>query len=534
MPSSELKPLVLVVDDEINTTIMLQYIFEREGYRVERATDGISGIEIAQQRAPDLILLDILLPKMNGFEVLAILKSDERTKNIPTILITANAREPADVAHGMTLGADDYLYKPFAPQELLARAQSKMRAYRLEKALRTRTQELEFLLETSEKLNQYLQIDDLINVIAESTADIFSAQQVQIVLLDKSRTVYHSHTLERTSLDITTPQTLTAICLQHFAPSRLWHAGDIAELHSGGMFTSIQNNDQRLGLLIVLHNTGEYTENQLRLLEGISRQMAMALRNAELYELQSVYAQSLEATIKQRSEELVSAHRLLIRNDKLASIGHLAASIAHEINNPLMPVGLLLESMEDTLRTLPNTAIDLQDIGIVRENVQRIQRIVRSLLDFSRPDGALRDLDVSMVLQGVIKLNTHHFEIEQMHIAAKVKPQLMVHGSKDHLEAVFMNLTLNARAAMMRGGTLQIVADHEGDDIVIQFIDSGSGIRPEDIDKIFDPFYSTKQNGTGLGLFICYSVITGHQGKIEVKSKVGEGTIFIIRLPCVL
>ena len=106
-----------------------------------------------------------------------------------------------------------------------------------------------------------------------------------------------------------------------------------------------------------------------------------------------------------------------------------------------------------------------------------------------------------------------------------------MYGSKDQLEAVFMNLALNAEAAMEDGGTLTINAKHQGNEVVIDFIDTGCGIEPDKIERIFDPFFSTKPNGTGLGLFLSYGIIEGHHGTITVKSKVGHGANFTIRLP---
>jgi DNA-binding response OmpR family regulator len=125
---------------------MLERIFEREGFQVKSVHDGLAALEVAEQLLPDLILLDIQMPGMNGFDVLRSLRQNERTIMIPTILITAKARQPADVAHGLNLGADDYVQKPFEPRELVARVQSKIRAHQLEDALHRRTQELEALL----------------------------------------------------------------------------------------------------------------------------------------------------------------------------------------------------------------------------------------------------------------------------------------------------------------------------------------------------------------------------------------------------
>jgi two-component system NtrC family sensor kinase len=221
----------------------------------------------------------------------------------------------------------------------------------------------------------------------------------------------------------------------------------------------------------------------------------------------------------------------LIRSEKLASIGRLGASIAHEIRNPLMPVTIFFEELEADLAR-DKTAIDRKEVALMRESVQRIERIVRSLLEFARDSGSeLRPLQVSQLLETVIKLNRKFFEHECVTVDATLPTLPPVFGSKDQLEAVFMNLALNAQAAMEGGGTLTIKAREEANDVVIDFIDTGHGIPPDQIDSIFEPFFSTKPNGTGLGLFLSYGIIEGHHGSITVTSEVEKGARFTIRLP---
>src|SRR5258707_3738097 len=131
MSKPQNSPLVLVADDEVHTTVMLARIFEREGYRIHTANDGATALDAAQKLLPDLILLDIQMPLMDGFEVLSALRENPLTATIPTIIVTAKARQPTDVAHGLNLGADDFIHKPFDPRELLARAENKIRARQL-------------------------------------------------------------------------------------------------------------------------------------------------------------------------------------------------------------------------------------------------------------------------------------------------------------------------------------------------------------------------------------------------------------------
>jgi len=528
MDNNNPSPLLLVADDEVNTTIMLQHIFEREGYRVKAVTNGIAALETVKRLLPDVILLDILMPGMNGFDVLLHLREDERTANIPTIMVTANAREPADVARGLTLGADDYLYKPFAPQELLARVQSKIKARQLEEALHRRTQQLEALLRVSEKLNDHQEVGNLLELIPELALQLLPGEVAAIYHLSESGEIGDWRLLNQTQTEVNLPhdQLITRALRQDGASQ--WH--DDPAL-GNGMSVRLQHANILLGVLALISQSHTYEAHHLRLFEGIGRQAALALRNAQLYEIQADYAQHLEEKVTARTAELQSAQQLLIRSEKLASIGHLAASIAHEINNPLMPINIFLEDLEDDLKA-QGVRYDPHELQMIRENVERIRRIVRSLLEFARDSGPeLSQLDISHVLEGVIKLNTKFFLHERVTIKANLPTLPPVYGSKDQLEAVFMNLALNAQAAMENGGTLTINAKQENNDIVVDFTDTGCGIPPDKIERIFDPFYSTKPQGTGLGLFVSFGIIEGHHGTIGVKSQVGKGTQFTIRLP---
>ncbi|NDJ62122.1 MAG: response regulator [Chloroflexi bacterium] len=535
------KPLVLVVDDEVNTTLMIQHIFEREGYRVERVMNGLDALDAAKNLSPDLILLDILMPGMNGFEVLQQLREDVETVNIPTIMITANAREPKDVARGMNLGADDYVYKPFAPQELLARAQSKIRARQLEDALQSRTRELEALLRFSDELNVHLQISEVLDLIPHLVLQLLPGDLAIIQTIDESGALADARAFNRTNPETNlsanksageaADETALYTVLQSANPIIWPQDPPLLAGFPNGMAVRVRHDADVLGLLIVASRTQAYDERQLRLFEGIAHQAGLALRNAQLYAIQANYALHLEDMVEERTAELRNAQQMLVRSEKLAAIGHLAASIAHEINNPLMPIGNLLESLVEEL-TEQNIPLNLRDIEIIQESLERIRRIVARLLEFSRDtDGELQPLDVGVLLESVIKLNRKYFEHERIEIAAEMEPTPLVFGSKDQLEAVFMNLALNAQAAMAGGGKLVVATHPDQEQVVIEFRDNGCGIPQDKIGKIFDPFFSTKTNGTGLGLFVSYGVIEGHQGTIEVDSEEGVGTCFTIRLP---
>lgn len=540
MIENQTSSLVLVADDEIQTTVMLTRIFEREGYRVHSTYDGESAFQAAIELLPDLILLDVQMPKMNGFETLQALRENPITANIPTIIVTAKARQPTDIAYGLNLGADDFVQKPFDPRELLARASSKIRARKLEEALHRRSQELEILLRVGEALNQHVNVNELLDLVPYLVLDLLpgsfsviyqfddNLNLIQFRLEDKAFPV---HRITDSDHQFIVSKFLTG------GNSIYWNEANdgLWSDFKNGIAVPLQHGGKLLGMLMLASDsaTQDYDDNHLRLFEGIGRQAALALRNAELYEIQIKYSSQLEVMVEAKTAELKSAQQMLIRSEKLASIGELAASIAHEINNPLQPIRINLGDMLEDIQN--NIPIDKRAIQITQESVERIRRIVNQLLDFAgkrnNSNLEMELLDVGKTIETVASLNRKFFEKEGMRIDLNIPSELPTYGNKDQLEQVFMNLVLNAQAAMNRGGVLSIKGWINKGEIITQFTDSGCGIPPEQINKIFDPFFSTKINGTGLGLFVSYGIIQNHNGIIEVESKLDSGTTFTIRLP---
>ena len=531
-------PMVMAVDDDPNTTSMLETIFVRAGFQVVKVNNGKAALAQAHALLPDLILLDYMMPGMNGFDVLRELRAEPSTKRIPTIIVTAAAREPEDLETGLDLGADDYLYKPFNPQELIARARSKIKARKLEEDLERRTRELELLLGVSEQFNQHILVEDLLDLVPNLALDLTHGTAGVVYVFDQSGGLAHARVQTRRPLSspekLTDPSWVRELMRWLRAPAgRIWHESDSPlPAFSGGMVAPMEQGGTTLGLLMLV-DQAPYDDYQLRLLEGIARQAALALRNAELYDLQARYASELETRVEERTRELQSTQQLLLRQEKLASLGHLAASIAHEINNPLMPIRNLLEDLVEDLQAA-NVPFDTKAISIIQDSLERIRRIVSQLLDFTGKGSAgprLALIEISPILEGIIELNRKFFSQNKIQIEADLPKLPPIYGSKDQLEQVFMNLAINAQQAMRGGGTLRIRALQRDDQIVVEFADTGEGIPTENIDRIFDPFFSTKPEGTGLGLFVSYGVVQSHNGTIQVESKPKNGTRITVSLP---
>ena len=234
------------------------------------------------------------------------------------------------------------------------------------------------------------------------------------------------------------------------------------------------------------------------------------------------------------------AQQRLTETDKLAAVGQLAAGVMHEINNPLATILACCEAL--SLRGEAPPPAERHTVAeylrIIDNEVQRCRRIVDSLLDFSRP--APRDkakVDVNAVVEETLFLLKHHARFRQLTVVRAFAPGLpTLLADRERLIQSFMALMLNAMDAMDSRGTLTVrsrVNPERRDEIVLEFIDTGTGIKQEDLPKIFEPFFTTKPQGrgTGLGLSICYGIIAEHRGRIDVESQVGVGSTFRVYLP---
>jgi two-component system NtrC family sensor kinase len=222
----------------------------------------------------------------------------------------------------------------------------------------------------------------------------------------------------------------------------------------------------------------------------------------------------------------------LRRSEKLASLGTLSAGVAHEINNPLTGILLYASILNSDKRLDPAL---LPDVARVISETQRCAGIVKDLLEFSReslPEKEVIALDA--ILDEVVTFFHKQPDFSNIAIRKNYGSDMpLISVDPNQIRQVFMNLVINAGHAMPHGGDLEISTYRSADGTYIcaGFKDSGDGILEENLARIFDPFFTTKSEGTGLGLSISYGIIENNGGKIEVKSKAGEGATFIVMLP---
>ncbi len=245
---------------------------------------------------------------------------------------------------------------------------------------------------------------------------------------------------------------------------------------------------------------------------------------------------SLMQDVDQTQSELQQSREHLLQAEKLASVGKLAAGVAHSIRNPLTSVKMRLFSME---RTLELTATQREDIEVISEEIRHIDTIVRNFLEFSRPPKLkIQSVSPSDVVDSAIQLLRHRIESYGVEVEVYRQRKLPeVDGDPEQLKEVLVNLMVNACDAMADGGKITIREEEghtepTGRVAVIRVSDTGPGV-PEGIkEKVFQPFFSTKEEGTGLGLSIAARIIQDHKGCLNLRSREGKGATFIITLPC--
>ncbi len=527
-------PLVLYANEDQHLTLQLEQIFQREGFRVESVADGNETLSRARRLTPALMILDTDLPGLGGLEVLRLLRESENTANIPAIILSSQPLRASDVDSGLGIGVDDWLNKPFSPRELLARAHNKMRSRQLQADLQQRTRELEALLHASEQLNRVKSVRELLEMAPRLTLELLPGSLVAMGRLDengvlRSHRIYHK---DGSPLPAETDAALLSL-LQGERRSRVLNGETgLPQGWSGGMIAVLQHGDSARASAIVASPQDLYNSRHLHLLEGIGQQAVLALHDAQLHEMLTQQNYELEETVRERSADLESAQNMLIRSEKLATVGHLAAGLAHEINNPLQPIRLLLDDMLEDLEA--GVMPEAEDVVRIQESILRITRTVGQLLGFARrneADSVFSRVDPGEVLRDVINLNRKMFEQKDLKLHEDLPRLPMICGNRDQLEQVFMNLLLNAWSAMSQGDFLTLEARKWKNCVEVHVRDSGHGVPPEHIKEIFEPYFTTRDDGRGLGLFICYNIVQSHRGTIEVQSTVGQGSTFTVRLP---
>ena len=488
---------ILIVEDERIVSDDIRISLQKFGYAVSgTAVSGEEAIKKAEKLRPDLVLMDIVLKdEMDGIDAATLICA---RFDIPVVYLTAYADDKT-LERAKITEPFGYLLKPFDDKDLHTTVEMALYKHEMGENLKESEERYRTLFEESR---------DAIYIIS---------QEGKIVDFNQSM------------LDL-------------FGYAREEMQGmDILEIYV--------NTDDRKKLLEQIEKKGFVKDYELKLHNKDGKDMNCLLtstvRRTSDGNISSYQGSIHDITVRKRAEQesikaknsaekalrqLRKVQARLIQRERLAALGELSAGVAHEINNPLHIIsghaqmllmdGGLDSEMEETLK-------------IVEKQVERASRITNQLLNFSkRTEPEIVVLDINEALNNSFVLLKHQLAQESIKIVKQLHSEpVYLHADPAQLQQVFLNLITNASQSMPEGGTLIISTGVRDSDAEINFTDKGCGIPRKDLNRLFEPFFSTKEKGAGLGLSIVYGIIQAHKGSIKVKSKVGEGTTFTIKLP---
>ena len=259
-------------------------------------------------------------------------------------------------------------------------------------------------------------------------------------------------------------------------------------------------------------------------------------RNDEVGELMQAVNQ-MAAALDEREKELVVARQKFFHQEKMAAVGALAAGVAHEIGNPIAAMSGVLQEMANTQSTQQGNVATSGKLAMLQTHIHRLSAITREISEFAAPQPVERQLlDLNALVRTTSGLMSYDKRMQKVNLRLNLDSQLpAINGVADQLTQVIMNLLINAADALelVEGRTKEIVVQTEAlnDTVRMSVGDTGSGIDSVTLSRVFEAFFTTKRRGTGLGLALCYSIVTGHNGTIEIDSSVGEGTRVLVSLP---
>jgi len=536
-------PRILIVEDDVEMVELMQNMLALVRCQVQVAHSGEEALSLLRRDATagreiDLILLDIMVPGMDGYEVIARVKADPVLCNTSIIMTTA-LDSISNKTLGLGLGADDYLTKPFDPQELLARIDAVMRIRRSEQALRRRNQELSVLIEINRMVTSSLELDEVLEATIRGIREILHVEAGSLVLVDEEtgglvfretlspergwitgRTIQPGEGIVGYVVQSGEPKLVNNVERDpHFLPEVDEERGLTSRVI---LCVPLRIRDRVIGAIEVINKLdGVFTEQDLELLQAMAASVAVAVDNASLYSELAEFAEELERSQAQ-----------LVQAEKMAAIGRLAASIAHEINNPLQAIH---NSLHLSLHERLGEDRRLQYLTMAQVEVQRLIEIVQRMLDFYRPSrGGVVPTDVNSIAENVLALAHKRLQHGHIRVHTYLSPDLpLVPVVSDQITQVFLNIVINAVEAMPSGGDLRLetMLSEDGEWVLVYFHDTGPGMSAEQIANLFEPFYTTKPDGTGLGLAVSYGIIERHGGTIEISSQPGEGVTFVVKLP---
>jgi len=523
---------ILIVDDNEEGRYLLEVLLRGHGYEVESAADGVEALEKASQDGFDMIISDILMPRMDGFQLCRKVKTSEKLKNIAFVFYTSTYTDPKDEEFALSLGAEKFIAKPTEPDVFIEILREVITSYETGTLVAPKLpveEEPVYFKRYNERLvrkleDKMLQLENANKVLTESERkyrELIEIANDAVIVLES--TGYLSFVNPK--FCEMTGYSMEEVKKLHF--SKVIHPEDLAMVTENFRKRLSGEEVPRNYELRVLTKTGEpiYIDYNSSTIE----------REGKIVGVLSIIR---DITERKRAEEKARELGTLKELDRLRS--GLLANVSHELRTPLTSIkGFASTLLDPEVKWSEEEQRDF--LQTIDQESNRLTRLISDLLDMSRLEASALKLErdkyqVSKILDSINDRLTKLTEQHQLKVIVPAElPPVFVDEMR--IGQVLINLVENATKFSPKGSEITIEAQLAGDQINISVTDRGQGIAPELLDKVFDRFYQAesivagRKGGTGLGLSICRGIVEAHGGKIWVESKVGEGSKFSFSLP---
>lgn len=563
---------IIVAEDEFVSRNLLKEILEMMGHNVLVAEDGLQAWEFYQKNNIKMVIIDLMMPKLDGLALCKKIRDFEENGFTYTIVLTAQSKKE-DLVELFKGVADDFISKPYSREEIRARVMTGERILRLEDEHKNFQN---ILIESRNKLRivfdclheKIVALDDKLNIISTNQAFIKDAAPIFSNIVGKP--FFND---DEGSNAFSYSDRIKSLVKNVFNSGEPGYYLDKKDNGDGEIkyeqinCLPIKNDAGKVYQVVFVAQDITEDRQKSQQIEVLNRELK------ETYNQIKAKNEKLERTL----EQLKETQAQMLQSEKMATIGQIAAGVAHEINNPTgfvsSNIGTLkgyqsdlialikkyrrlisdlktmvakkklsssfAEQIEEIVRLETEIDIDfiqgdiLDLIQECSDGIERIKKIISDLKDFAHPaEDERKEADINKGIESTF--NFVNYELKYKAKVTKDYGQLpIIKCYPQQLNQVFMNMLVNAAQAMEKTGEIKVKTRHVEDNIEITISDNGPGIPEKSLAKIFDPFFTTKDvgKGTGLGLHIAKDIVKKHNGTINVESKIGEGTTFTIQIP---
>jgi len=517
---------ILLVDDKPENLVSLEALLENPDHNIIKTTSGNEALRLMLEYDFALVLLDVQMPEMDGFEIAELMRGSEKTKCIPIIFVTAISKEQKHVFKGYESGAVDYLFKPLDPDILKSKVNVFIELHRQKKLLAQSKEYTDNIIKSMVDALIVVDPDGTIREVNQTTLDLPGYSEDELIGKSVGMLFRGDTQLNERIFDVLGAKETVKDCDMALQKKN-------GETIPVSLSCSIMFNCEHR---FAPQDCPDYQKKKGHCEDKVTGVVIIARDMRE---------NRLVKELERANRELKDATAQLIQSEKLSALGELTAGVAHELKQPLNGIKIISQSiLKDIERGQfeeENLGEDLQDVV---NQVNKMADIIDHMRIFTRSsEGTVHEaIDINSIVEGAFKLLGQQLKNHNIEVVEDLGSDLpKVVGDPNRLEQVFLNLVSNARNAITGGGKEKMrigirtyAANTNGDySVVMEVSDNGDGVPEQAREKIFQPFFTTsaRGKGTGLGLSVSSQIIEEHRGRIELDSTMGEGTTFRVILP---